>query len=298
MCMVKQTVASNEFITPRFFIGQDHFPVLRVDDFSAVQYRSSSNRYRNRVITTAHMFVIVLSGEKILHTPEGNLNIVAGGAFFARKGSYLFSEILATQDEYRTLVFFIDDSFLEGFLDTHRCLLGHRPAEQSQDIFSIPVAPLLAASAHATLPFFEHDTALSRQLLQVKLEELLLHIIAADSAGRFICFLHTQFSFRKRELHALMEEYFLKPVSLDELAKLSGRSLSAFKRDFKLVFDDSPRHWIINRRLEHARLLLAGTDLNVGEICLQAGFDNFSYFSQIFKKRYGRSPRFLQKSQN
>jgi AraC-like DNA-binding protein len=290
--------AISEFITPRFFVGQDHFPFLRVDDFSAVQYRSGSNQYRNRIITTAHLFVVVLSGEKILHTPEGDLHIPAGGAFFARKGAYLFSEMLTTQDAYRTLVFFIDDSFLQRFLGTHHHLLDRRPACREQNIFPIPVTPLLAAGANATLPFFEHDTVLSRQLLRIKLEELLLHIIAADTGGQFIRFLHTQHSTRKRDLRALMEEYFLKRVSLAELAKLSGRSLSAFKRDFKTVFNDSPRHWITNRRLEHARMLLAGTDLNVSEACLQAGFDNFSNFSQIFKKKFGFSPGSLQLSRN
>ncbi len=41
-------------------------------------------------------------------------------------------------------------------------------------------------------------------------------------------------------------------VSLERFAFLSGRSLSAFKRDFKQIFDDAPGHWLVKRRLKEA----------------------------------------------
>jgi AraC-like DNA-binding protein len=290
-----------EFITPRFFSGQEKYPLLRVDDFSYVEYRHCVNQYRNRIIVTSYLFVVLLSGEKIIHTADGDLSIKAGQAFFARKGSYLFSEILASQDEYRTLVFFIDDSFLKQFLERYSRLLNGRSVGAVKQIFAIPVSPLLKASIDSVLPFFLHRSGLSHQLLRLKFEELLLHIVDADPEGDFLGFLHAQYSARKRELQALMERYVLKRVTIHELAMLSGRSLSAFKREFRETFQDSPRRWITNRRLEHAKMLLAGSDLNdlrVGEICIEAGFDNFSHFSQIFKKKYGFSPSSLQKIRN
>ncbi|MDP3479170.1 MAG: helix-turn-helix transcriptional regulator [Desulfoprunum sp.] len=290
--------AITECVTPRFFSGQEQFPFLQVDDFSYVEYRHCANQYRNQIIVTAYLFVVILSGEKIIHTADGDLHIKAGEAFFARKGTYLFSEILASQDEYRTLVFFIDDSFLKHFLDRHCRLLDRQQVDKAKDIFAIPVSPLLEASIDSVLPFFLHRTDLSQQLLRLKLEELLLHIIDADPSGNFVSFLHTQYSTRKRDLQSLMERYFLTRVTIAELAMLSGRSLSAFKREFKEVFHEPPQRWITNRRLEHARVLLAGSDLNVSEICIQVGFDNFSHFSQIFKKKYGFSPSALQKIRN
>lgn len=293
--------AITEFITPRFFAGQEQHPFLRVDEFSYVEYRHCANQYRNRVIATAYLFVVLLSGEKIIHTAGGDLRIRAGEAFFARKGSYLFSEVLASQDEYRALVFFIDDSFLKHFLDRHGRLLAGRATDHGKEVFAIPVSPLLKASIDSVLPFFLHRSDLGSQLLRLKLEELLLHIVDADPGGNFLGFLHGQYSTRKRELRALMERYCLKRVTVEELAMLSGRSLSAFKREFSEVFHDSPRRWITNRRLEQARMLLAGSDrgdLSVGEICLEVGFDNFSHFSQIFKKKYGFPPSSLQKIRN
>lgn len=294
---------TTEFITPRFFSTQEHHPFLKVDDFSYVEYRHSVNQYRNRIIATSYFFVVVLSGEKIIHTADCDLHIKAGQAFFARKGSHLFSEVLASQDEYRTLVFFIDDSFLKQFLDRHGRLLDRPAAVKGKDVFAIPVSPLLRAGIDSVLPYFLHRTGRDRQsqLLRLKFEELLLHIVDADTDGNFLGFLSSQYSIRKNELQALMEKYVLKRVTVEELARLSGRSLSAFKREFKEVFQDSPRRWITNRRLEHARMLLAGSnrhDLSVGEICIEVGFDNFSHFSQIFKKKFGLPPSSLQKIRN
>jgi len=293
----KSMLTISECITPRFFVGQQQFPYLQVDDFSYVQYRSSADQYRNQVVVTSYLFVVILSGEKIIHTSDGDLHIKAGGAFFARKGSYLFSEILASQEEYRTLVFFIDDSFLKHFLHRHCRFLAHQSADKVKDIFTIPVSPLLEVSINSVLPFFLHHSEFSQPLLRLKLEELLLHILEADSSGHFINFLHTQYSTRKRELQTLMERYFLSRITISELARLSGRSLSAFKREFREIFHESPRRWITSRRLEHARILLAGSDQNVSEICFQIGFDNFSHFSQVFKRKYGCTPSSLQKTQ-
>jgi len=182
--------AITECVTPRFFSGQEQFPFLQVDDFSYVEYRHRANQYRNQIRVTAYLFVVILSGAKIIHTAD------------------------------------------------------------------------------------------------------------ADPSSNFVSFLHTQYSTRKRDLQSLMERYFLTRVTIAELAMLSGRSLSAFKREFKEVFHEPPQRWITNRRLEHARVLLAGSDLNVSEICIQVGFDNFSHFSQIFKKKYGFPPSTLQKIRN
>jgi AraC-like DNA-binding protein len=34
-------------------------------------------------------------------------------------------------------------------------------------------------------------------------------------------------------------------VSIERFALLTGRSLSAFKRDFEKIFNDTPSHWLV-----------------------------------------------------
>ncbi len=295
---IEQIEPIGELVTPRIFTDQQQFPFLQVGDFSCIEYKHCSNQYKNRVIVTTSLFVVVLSGEKIIHTLDGDLSVSAGQAFFARKGSYLFSEVRASQDEFRTLVFYIDDSFLEQFLSRYTFSFGCRLNLEEKDLFKVSVSPLLEMGIGSILPYFRHKTEFTPQLLRLKLEELLLHILGTDTDGNFAGFLQMIHSSRKRELRVLLDNYFTKPVTVEELAKLSGRSLSAFKREFREIFHDSPRHWITNRRLEYARMLLTTSEDTVSDVCLLAGFDNFSHFSQIFKKKFGIPPSKVQKIRN
>lgn len=92
------------------------------------------------------------------------------------------------------------------------------------------------------------------------------------------------------DLKAIMIENFLYNLQIEEFAKLCGRSLSAFKRDFKEVFDTTPSRWIRCKRLEYAKKLLTETNLNINQICYDCGFINSSHFIKSFKKQYGLPP--------
>lgn len=92
------------------------------------------------------------------------------------------------------------------------------------------------------------------------------------------------------DLKAIMTENFLFNLQIEEFAKLCGRSLSAFKRDFKEVFDTTPSRWIRSKRLEYAKKLLTETNLNINQICYDCGFINSAHFIKSFKKQYGLPP--------
>ena len=88
-----------------------------------------------------------------------------------------------------------------------------------------------------------------------------------------------------------MTSYSLKPLTLNELARLSGRSLSAFKRDFQHEFKTSPALWIKQQRLEHADFLLRTTEKNVSEISAEIGYESVSHFIKSYKEKYGFTPK-------
>lgn len=290
---------NTEFILPRFFHEQQQFDLLEIDDFSCVEYRQYQEQRQNRILVTSYLFVVVLSGRKIIHTEDGDLYIEAGNAFFARKGSYLFSEILSKEDEYRTLIFFIDDGFLAGFLRRHPPGSNiNKETCSSVPIFQVRVNSLLRSGIDSILPYFLHNSKFSRELLHLKLDELLLLISEADAEGNFQGFLQELHSSRRQSILRVMEQYYGRPVSVAELAALSGRSLSTFKREFKKFFQQTPKRWINNRRLDKAHFLLGTADMTVSEICFAVGFENISYFSQLFKKKFGCSPSEIKRNQN
>jgi AraC-like DNA-binding protein len=139
-------------------------------------------------------------------------------------------------------------------------------------------------------PYFTLETQYLNHFLRLKLQELLLHILEIDVSGQFKSILFSLYKGEKVDLEYLMQSYYLKLLSLDELSRLSGRSLSAFKRDFQEKFDTSPAHWIKNRRLEYAGLQLENTDKNVSEISMEIGYESVSHFIKAFKEKFGKTP--------
>ncbi|WP_083794604.1 helix-turn-helix domain-containing protein [Leadbetterella byssophila] len=101
----------------------------------------------------------------------------------------------------------------------------------------------------------------------------------------------------RTEIPEVMEKNYTSPVSLTELAYLSGRSLASFKRDFQAIYNMAPSQWIRNKRLDKAKEVLENTSMAVSDICYTLGFENPAHFSRIFKEHFGYPPSNLRQQQ-
>jgi AraC-like DNA-binding protein len=142
--------------------------------------------------------------------------------------------------------------------------------------------------------YFNDSEKINDGLVKLKLLELLFNAVDADN--RFLLqFLQLKRKTRKG-IAEVIEENFMNPVSISDLAYLSGRSLSAFKREFQATYNTSPLQWIRNRRLDKAEELLTYSNLSVTDICFTIGFENVAHFSKVFKERFGYPPSTLKKA--
>jgi AraC-like DNA-binding protein len=81
----------------------------------------------------------------------------------------------------------------------------------------------------------------------------------------------------------------LRPVTLDELATVSGRDRWSLSRDFRTFYGTSPHHFLVMRRLEAARsMLLRGVPL--AQTAVDAGFADQSHLTRHFRNAYGLPP--------
>jgi len=92
------------------------------------------------------------------------------------------------------------------------------------------------------------------------------------------------------DLAVFMQQHYCDPLSIEELARLAGRSLSTFKREFENLYSEPPKRWVNRQRLLRARNLLRNTALTVAEVSYQVGYDNVSYFTQLFRKQFAKTP--------
>jgi AraC family transcriptional regulator, L-rhamnose operon transcriptional activator RhaR len=88
-----------------------------------------------------------------------------------------------------------------------------------------------------------------------------------------------------------IETRYAKPLSLDALAKRAAMSPSTLHRAFTSSMGESPINYLITVRLDRAKELLKDTNLSITEISSRVGFRDSNYFSRIFKKKQGKSPR-------
>jgi AraC-like DNA-binding protein len=87
-----------------------------------------------------------------------------------------------------------------------------------------------------------------------------------------------------------VEENYLNPINLADLASVSGYSLDRFRHIFKEETGSSPLNFIFNKRLEHAQLLLRTTDQKISSIAMDCAFSTSSQFCTMFKKQFGITP--------
>jgi AraC-like DNA-binding protein len=85
-------------------------------------------------------------------------------------------------------------------------------------------------------------------------------------------------------------------ISVAKLAQLVGLSEAHFARAFKESTGQSPHKFVIERRLERGKRLLADTQDSIAQIALDCGFADQAHFARSFSQHYGSSPSALRKS--
>ena len=136
--------------------------------------------------------------------------------------------------------------------------------------------------------YLSENQSPDKHLMYLKTKEALLGIIQSNPEHLALFY---EFSRSvKADLHEFMMHHSTSILPLPELAKLSGRSLSTFNRDFRKVFDTSPHSWLLKKRLAKAMEVLLTMDKTASEIYLELGFKDLAHFSRTFKKEFGISP--------
>jgi AraC-like DNA-binding protein len=91
------------------------------------------------------------------------------------------------------------------------------------------------------------------------------------------------------------KEYLLKhldsPPGLKALAKLSGLNEFQLKMGFKEIYGNTVYGYLLDHKIDHARVLLDTGKLKVNEVAFQIGYTNPSHFIAAFRKKFGITPK-------
>ncbi|MCR9162710.1 MAG: helix-turn-helix domain-containing protein [Nannocystaceae bacterium] len=95
---------------------------------------------------------------------------------------------------------------------------------------------------------------------------------------------------------SLIHDAYDEPLVVPTLAKQAAMSQSHFIRAFAREFGVTPRQYLIDVRLQHAKRLLQTTTRSVTEVCMDVGFSSLGSFSGRFSRDTGVSPRAFRRT--
>jgi Transcriptional regulator containing an amidase domain and an AraC-type DNA-binding HTH domain len=269
---------------------------LKLDGLSVIEFSYHTEGRKGSYFLKDHLLLIVRSGVYTLRFGDRTYTVRSNELMFIHKSIAIEFEKKGDPNYNYAIdymMFFLNDKIVGEFLK----FAAIKPIYPVDDVIPVTVFPindLMRSYIESLKPYIEKPNEVNEGLVRVKLMELLFH--AVDSNERFLYQLMQPINKDRGSIAKVMEENISNPVSLNDLAFLSGRSLATFKRDFQAIYNTSPLKWIRSRRLDKAKELLTETDLTVTDICFSSGFENTAHFSKVFKGKFGLPPsEFRQK---
>jgi len=188
--------------------------------------------------------------------------------------------------------------------------------------FSIKLDSLHKLFTHEALPFLKPENAKTKLYDEREIPTNLLVVLnqifsanLSESAekpyylGKVLEILGLYFSDKKPDTEACpflndqetvrkiknAKEYLLKhmdnPPGLKELAKIAGLNEYQLKVGFKEIYGNTVFGYLLEHKLDHARVLLDSAKYQVNEVAYQIGYANPSHFIAAFKKKFGVTPK-------
>lgn len=120
------------------------------------------------------------------------------------------------------------------------------------------------------------------------LEQIILFIATGLDKNANSVFVPTT-AIEKSLLH--IESYFTTTIHIPDLAKIEGLSNSRYIALFSSIMGKSPSAYIIELRIRRACNLLKSTNYTIKDIAERCGYSDQYFFSKLFKKHMGVSPK-------
>lgn len=93
------------------------------------------------------------------------------------------------------------------------------------------------------------------------------------------------------KIEAYVQRNIAEVMSNADLASLTRLSTSYFCKAFRVSFGDTPQHFILNKRVEHACTLMMETPDSLADIAYACGFTDQAHLSRQFRRVMGTSPK-------
>jgi AraC-like DNA-binding protein len=170
---------------------------------------------------------------------------------------------------------------------------GHLAARNQGDVRALDVSPLDANLLDAVVRLMRllDSPAEARILRPLITREIVYRLLMGEQGNRLR---HTALLGGHTDLIAEAVEKlrrdFDQPLRIDTLAREVGMSVSGFHHHFKAVTAMSPLQYQKQIRLQEARRIMLGENLDAASAGYRVGYDDASQFSREYKRLFGQPP--------
>jgi AraC family transcriptional regulator len=156
------------------------------------------------------------------------------------------------------------------------------------------VDPTFSDLARHLLAELDHPGIGTALFAETTARSLALHLLRHHSTAKDDAVGTPRLEMTARQLRLAteyVETHLGSDLSLEAIANAPGMSPFRFARAFKKSTGQSPRQYVIHRRIERAKELLRATDDDLSEIANAVGFSTQSHFTSVFRQRCGLTPK-------
>lgn len=145
-----------------------------------------------------------------------------------------------------------------------------------------------------------YQTTMQGELKKIYLESKLLEIVSLmlyqvnAEKGIKSKFISNDNTERLQEIKTMLAKDLSRSYTIDELASMAFMNRTKLQLYFQMLFGSTINEYVVDLRMKTAHKLLSEiseNNLNVESIANRIGYKQYNYFSNVFKKRYGKSPR-------
>jgi len=236
----------------------------------------------------------IQEGRQEIYSATQKLLATDNESILMKCGNYIanFRDVTPTS-QFKSVVFHLDPEAIKkafgsedlSFLRVDKSKVARDPA------LKMAQNELLDSFVASMMPYFDNPQRAKDELLLLKLKELIY--ILSDFGNNPIVnqIIGTLYSPEEISFDEIISANLFNSLSIGELAHLTARSESTFKRDFKKWYSDSPAKYFKTKRLEKSADLLKNSNTPVREIAWECGFENAAHFSTSFHTFFGNSPK-------
>ena len=263
---------------------------LEIGDFLFAEYTCGVTAKKLPSFTETDYLVHVVTGKKSWHTSEGVWRARPGDTLFFKKGATIVEQHF--EADVCLLLLFIPDALMRSTVREVGDALKLHAADSAPIKTAVRVENdvALAALFQSMRTYLCAKQKPPEPLVRLKLKELVTSVLTSGTNSELASHFRRMGASDSPLVAEIMEANFRYHLSLHEYAKLCHRSLSSFKREFQVHFQESPGKWLLQRRLNYSETLLRNSSMNVTEIAFESGFKDVSHFSRVFKAHFGVSP--------